>query len=57
MKPEEQSGEKPTLDDLLDEVQEIAFQVFSDRICSGQDGDDMADWIKAEELVSRKHNL
>jgi hypothetical protein len=49
--------DKPTIDSYWEEVQVEAFQIFAARLSTGQWGDDVSDWIQAEELVKVRHSL
>ncbi|MBN1499316.1 MAG: hypothetical protein JW982_04145 [Spirochaetes bacterium] len=48
---------KKTLNDYNAEIMERAFDLYLQRINSGNSGDDVNDWLLAEKEVKKNHRL
>jgi hypothetical protein len=47
----------PDSDALQCEIEEVAYQVYEERLASGTPGDDITDWLEAEARVRARYNL
>lgn len=48
---------RPTLEQLQEEIRAKAHEMYLGRISSGEPGDDLSDWLRAEAEVKHKYNL
>jgi hypothetical protein len=48
---------RPTLEQLQEEIRAKAHEIYLQRISSGEPGDDLSDWLRAEAEIKRKYNL
>ncbi|NNM54906.1 MAG: hypothetical protein HKM05_09310 [Spirochaetales bacterium] len=51
------SATAPALEDFLREVESKAYELFLERTRTSATGDSLTDWLQAEELVKKAHNL
>ncbi|MBN2546477.1 MAG: hypothetical protein JXB50_11820 [Spirochaetes bacterium] len=45
------------LNQFLDEVKSIAYDIYQERLKKNTPGDEMQDWLKAETIIKKKHSL
>jgi hypothetical protein len=48
---------RPTLEQLQEEIRAKAHEIYLQRVSSGEPGDDLSDWLRAEAEVKHKYNL
>ncbi len=48
---------RPSLEQLQEEIRAKAHEIFQRRISSGEPGDDLSDWLRAEAEIKQKYNL
>ena len=48
---------KPRLEDLIDTVKIRAHEIYLERVQNGHDGNEVSDWVKAEEDIKAKHQI
>lgn len=53
----EEGDKKVDLSMFLNEIQVAAHEIFWERQKKGKAGDQMSDWLAAEEKIKKKHNL
>ena len=51
------SPTRPTLNQLQEEIRAKAHEIYLQRISSGEPGDDLSDWLRAEAEIKQKYNL
>jgi hypothetical protein len=47
----------PTLEELQNEIKAMAETIYVERLAKKQSGDELSDWLKAEEKVKAKYKL
>jgi hypothetical protein len=47
----------PDSETLQHEIEDVAYQVYEERLASGTPGDDITDWLEAEARVRARYNL
>jgi hypothetical protein len=50
-------SKKPTLENLKSEIQEVAQKLYLERSSKHEEGDELSDWLMAEEIVKAKYKL
>ena len=49
--------EKISLEQLMQETNERAHELYEERIESRRPGDELSDWLAAEEEVKKRHGI
>lgn len=51
------SNKKPDLSKYIDEIKDMAFEIFLERQRMNKSGSELSDWLEAEERVIKKYKL
>lgn len=49
------TGKKIDINEFFDEIEKRAYEIFEERMKTNIPGDDMSDWIQAENEVREKY--
>ncbi len=51
------TSKKPKLEDFLAEIQKRAYDIYLERTKNGLPGNELSDWLKAEEEIKEKYGI
>ncbi len=51
------SPARPDLSKFLSEVQQKAYEIYLERQKTGQSGNEMSDWLKAEKEIKNRYKI
>ena len=55
--PAKKQAERPSLEQLQEEIKAKAHEVFLKRCAKNEGGDELSDWLKAEAEIKKKYRL
>ena len=55
--PKKKAPKTLRLEDLIDTIKTRAHEVYLERVNNGHDGNEISDWVKAEEDIKAKYQI